>query len=120
MDEGARNGGPEWQRNPALEPRLEGVVLKIAKRFGLSPREVEIVIRSSMGIGTKQVAADLGCSAKTVHEHWRRILKKAGLSSRWELGAEVLAGALDHSEPCEGEVSGAWPMSESAAHGRNE
>jgi len=102
MDDGVRNGGPRWRRHPTLESRLEGVVLTIARRFGLSPREIEIVVRSSTGIGTKEVAADLGCSAKTVDEHWRRILKKAGLCSRWEIGAEVLAGALHHGEPDEG------------------
>jgi len=98
MDDGERKGGRRWRRHPALESRLEGVVLTIAKRFSLSPREIEVVLRSSTGIGTKEIAADLGCSAKTVDEHWRRILKKAGLRSRWELGAEVLAGALRNGE----------------------
>jgi DNA-binding CsgD family transcriptional regulator len=103
MEDGVRNGGPRWRRHPALESRLKGVVLAIAKQFGLSPREIEIVMRSSTGVGTKEVAADLGCSAKTVDEHWRRILKKAGFASRWEIGAEVLARALHYSEPYGGE-----------------
>jgi hypothetical protein len=46
---------------------------------------------------TKQVAATLGCSPKTVEEYWRRMLCKAARYSRQAVITLVLAEALGRS-----------------------
>ncbi len=47
-----------------------------AEENKLSPREIEILKLIAEGLGTKQIAASLGVSTKTVETHRRRLMSK--------------------------------------------
>lgn len=68
-----------------------------AQRSDLSPREVEVLRRLSRGLANKQIAAELGISARTVRNHVSSIYGKLHLASRAE--AAVLALTLGVIEP---------------------
>lgn len=55
----------------------------------LTPRELQILELLRRGLLTKEIAADLGCSARTVDVHRATIKKKLGLRT----GAELIAFA---------------------------
>ena len=62
---------------PAAGPR--------SNRFGLTPRQLEIVAAVAMGLTNKQIAARLVVSEDTVKHHLTHIFDKLGLSTRVEL-----------------------------------
>jgi len=59
---------------------------------GLSARECEVLGLLARGLATKQVARQLGISAKTCDHHIQRLYSKAGVSTR--AGATLFA--LEH------------------------
>jgi DNA-binding CsgD family transcriptional regulator len=65
----------------------------VEERYGLSPREREILRRVSRGDATKAIAASLGLSAHTVQEYVGRACRKAGVRTRRELVARLLEPA---------------------------
>ncbi|MGA9279191.1 helix-turn-helix transcriptional regulator [Ilumatobacter sp.] len=64
--------------------------------YGLSEREVEIVLQLCRGIGTKEIAVELMISVHTVRDHLKSIFEKAGVNSRGELVARMFSGHLLH------------------------
>jgi DNA-binding CsgD family transcriptional regulator len=65
-------------------------VATVAQRYGLSPREGEILRRVARGDATKAIASALGLSAHTVQEYVGRACRKAGVRTRRELVARLL------------------------------
>jgi two-component system, NarL family, nitrate/nitrite response regulator NarL len=66
---------------------------------GLSPRESEVLQRIAEGRASKQIAADLGLSIKTVEKHRQRLMKKLDLHDiasvvRYALTAGVIQGGV--------------------------
>jgi DNA-binding CsgD family transcriptional regulator len=64
----------------------------LAERYGLSPREHEMVRRIARGDANKAIAAALGLSAHTVQEYVGRACRKVGVRTRRELVARLLGG----------------------------
>lgn len=58
---------------------------KGAGRFGLTPRQVQIVRAVATGASNGDIAAELGISEDTVKQHVASIFDKCGVSSRVEL-----------------------------------
>lgn len=50
----------------------------------LSPRELDVVRAAARGLGNKQIAVELGLSARTVQTHLTNIFTKLGVTSRTE------------------------------------
>ena len=59
---------------------------------GLTERELEVLLVLVRGGSNRQIAADLGISAKTVGHHVQHVYKKAGVRSR----AAATAWAFEH------------------------
>lgn len=62
--------------------------------YGFTAREHEVVVRLAQGLAIKEIAHDLVISAHTVQDHVKAIYRKAGVGSRGELVADVLAPLL--------------------------
>jgi two-component system CheB/CheR fusion protein len=60
---------------------------------GLTPRQREIMEQVLAGHPSKNIAADLGISQRTVENHRAAIMKKTGSKSLPELARLALAGA---------------------------
>ena len=70
----------------ALSPQLAISMLKAAQEAAehddlLSARQVEILQKIANGLGTKQVARELGITQKTVHNHLNAIYRKLDTQS---------------------------------------
>lgn len=76
---------------PARTADLTPILLE---SYGLTEREVEIVILLARGLATKDIAAELSLSAHTVRDHIKAIFDKAGVNSRGELVARLFAEHL--------------------------
>ncbi|MBV9326179.1 MAG: response regulator transcription factor [Chloroflexi bacterium] len=50
----------------------------------LTPRERDVLFAAARGLGNKQIAAELGMSARTVQTHLTSVFAKLGVSSRTE------------------------------------
>jgi len=50
----------------------------------LTPREMDVLRAAARGLGNKQIASELGMSARTVQTHLTRVFSKLGVSSRTE------------------------------------
>ena len=48
----------------------------------LTPRELDVLRAAARGLGNKQIAAELGMSARTVQTHLTRVFAKLGVDSR--------------------------------------
>jgi len=57
--------------------------------YGLSNRETEIVLALCRGLGTKEIASELGISSHTVRDHLKVVFGKAHVNSRGELVARL-------------------------------
>ena len=78
--------------------RFEHLLERIIVRhhgIRLSRREIEIIGAAARGLRTKETAAELGCSPKTIDERWRRLYLKFNCDSRMEILASVLGVLLD-------------------------
>lgn len=76
---------------PARPADLAPILLE---SYGLTQREVEIVVLIARGLPTKDIAAEISLSAHTVRDHIKAIFHKAGVSSRGELIARVFSEHL--------------------------
>jgi DNA-binding CsgD family transcriptional regulator len=65
----------------------------LARLYGLSPREREVVVRIARGDSGKQIAAALGLSAHTVQAHIDNACTKIGARGRRELVARLFVDA---------------------------
>jgi DNA-binding CsgD family transcriptional regulator len=65
----------------------------LARLYGLSPREREVVVRIARGDSGKQIAAALGLSAHTVQAHIDNACAKIGVLGRRELVARLFVDA---------------------------
>lgn len=67
---------------------------------GLTPREIEVLVRIARGASNRQVAQDLGITPKTAGTHIERIYAKTGASSRSTATLFAMQhGLLDTLEP---------------------
>lgn len=64
---------------------LEARCAELAERFGLSPREAEILVYLARGFSPTYIAKDLVLSVSTVRTHVRNIYRKLGIGKREEL-----------------------------------
>jgi DNA-binding CsgD family transcriptional regulator len=55
------------------------------RRYGLSQRELEVIVQLSRGLSNKEIADKLGVSYTTARTHIYNIFKKTGAASRVEL-----------------------------------
>jgi DNA-binding NarL/FixJ family response regulator len=53
-------------------------------RSQLTARELEVLGAAARGLGNKQIASELGMSARTVQTHLTSVFAKLGVSSRTE------------------------------------
>jgi DNA-binding NarL/FixJ family response regulator len=60
------------------------------ERYGLTPREHEIVLAIVAALSNREIADRLGISEKTVKHHLTNIFEKTGVSSRFELALLAL------------------------------
>jgi DNA-binding CsgD family transcriptional regulator len=70
----------------------EPVVINIAERFGLTPREHEILLLLARRYADKEIAEELSISPRTVARHVTGIFTKLNVHSRRE--AAALVGSL--------------------------
>lgn len=69
-----------------LVPYLESQILEADRRkFGLTPREIEIVSVVAAGLSNKEIAQTLKIADDTVRHHMTNIFDKLGVSTRLEL-----------------------------------
>jgi HD-GYP domain-containing protein (c-di-GMP phosphodiesterase class II) len=73
---------------------------RIEHPAGLTDREVEVVALLARGLQTKQVARELGISAKTADRHIQNAYRKMGVSSR----AAATVFAMEHGFVAWGEL----------------
>ncbi len=78
-----------------VEPaRPDDLVHILLESYGLTGRETEIALLLCRGLSSKEIAAELIISAHTVRDHVKAIFEKAGVTSRGELVAELLANRV--------------------------
>lgn len=66
-----------------------GLAIALSKRYGLTPREVDVLVQLGRGLTNRAIGIALGCGERTVETHVRRILEKTDRASRSELVALV-------------------------------
>jgi DNA-binding CsgD family transcriptional regulator len=91
-----RLGARPWADVTAVE--LEATGVTVARRGGderaaLTPRELQIALLLAEGRTTRETAAALFLSPKTVEYHLRHVYTKLGIASRAELAASLADGA---------------------------
>lgn len=59
--------------------------------YGLTAREIDIVMALCRGLATKQIASELGISTHTVRDHLKAIYTKSGVNARGELVARLFS-----------------------------
>ena len=82
------------RKQPFLSPGVTRHVIDMAAqpgpeasvRTGLTRRQTEVMECIARGLGTRDIAASLGVSVKTVEAHRSQIIQRLGLSSSAELG----------------------------------
>lgn len=72
--------------------RAEGRFSVLARLYGLTPRECDVVERVAHGLSTKAIARELDLSPYTVQEHIGRASEKVGVRGRRELVARLVVG----------------------------
>lgn len=86
------------------ESELQGRCAVLAQRFGLTPKETEILQLSLAGRRPTQIAEDLVVSVNTVRSHIRNIYAKANVHSATEL--EQLSRSVDERDVVPNSASG--------------
>ena len=83
----AARGAPDHalaiERAGAPQPGADPAIL--ARRFGLTPRQTQVLALLLRGYANRSIAADLQCAVNTVEHHVSAVLAKAGVDSRAEL-----------------------------------
>jgi DNA-binding CsgD family transcriptional regulator len=78
-----------------IEPARPGEIMPILlETYGLTERQVEIVLLLARGLSSKDIATETGLSAHTVRDHTKAIFEKAGVNSRGELLAQLFASHI--------------------------
>lgn len=67
-------------------------VVTAARRWGLTPRQAQVLEQLANGMSNAQIATLLGCAEATVEIHVSRVLDRAGVDSRAGLLATLLWG----------------------------
>lgn len=80
----ALEGAPP-EGSALLDRRIEDA----ARRWGLTPREREVLDLVVEGQTNKEIAGELGCQEGTVEVHVSRMLKKSGAANRAQLVTRV-------------------------------
>jgi DNA-binding NarL/FixJ family response regulator len=92
-----------------LSPQLAISMLEAARVAAereelLSERQVEILQKIANGLGTKQVARELGITQKTVHNHLNAIYRKLDTQSLTQaVLSAVRLGIIDLEQPASGD-----------------
>jgi DNA-binding CsgD family transcriptional regulator len=73
-------------------PNPHCAVCRIAHRYQLTPREVQVI--ALLGLKNKAMARALGCSTKTVAKHVEHISRKTGAESKLEIGVWAISKGL--------------------------
>ncbi len=76
---------------PARAADLTPILLEA---YGLTEREIDIVVQLVRGLSTKDIAAELSISPHTVRDHVKAVFTKTGFSTRGELVARVFSDHL--------------------------
>ncbi len=82
------NGRPPTHVMVLVERVVEQRALNLKKaksRFGLSNREIEVVIHVAQGLSNKEISCRLFVSEHTVKDHLKNIMRKLNASSRSEI-----------------------------------
>lgn len=75
-----------------VEPAHPSDIMPILlETYGLTDRQVEIVLLLARGLSSKDIAAEVGLSAHTVRDHLKAIFDKADVNSRGELLARLFS-----------------------------
>ncbi len=61
----------------------------LGARFGLTPRQAEVALLLARGESNADIASTLEISIHTVRRHVEGVLRKTGLSSRWEVADRI-------------------------------
>jgi DNA-binding CsgD family transcriptional regulator len=80
---------PDWVLSRTSIPLPPDAWREIRWFLGLSPREFEIALLITEGLGENEIAALLDRSTHTVHTHMGRMYLKLGVSSRCALVAQL-------------------------------
>ena len=72
----------------SLRQRVDGV----SERFGLTPRQVEVLELLGAGKNNREIATALACAARTVELHVSELLRRTQTDSRLALVARVWSG----------------------------
>lgn len=85
----SRGRGARWLAIAAVDER--GRVANVAKRWGLTPRQTEVIALLAHGHANKTIASILGCDVRTVENHVAAILARAQVKNRAGLVAAIWA-----------------------------
>jgi DNA-binding NarL/FixJ family response regulator len=69
---------------------------RLARDYGLSPREREILVLVASGVHLKQIGDALGCNYSTVRTHVRRLCAKLGCSGTREAIVKFFSSGEPH------------------------
>jgi DNA-binding CsgD family transcriptional regulator len=92
-------GAECWRRRAEQELAASGQHLRrgrVAPTEQLTPQELQVGLMASSGTTTREIAAALFLSPRTVELHLTRIYGKLGLRSRAELGRHFAVEAAPH------------------------
>lgn len=82
--------GELWFDRQTMAESLLEALEKPQRKFGLTPREMEIVHELLTGAANKEIGAKFGISEETVKRHLSNIFDKVGVSTRLELSLFAL------------------------------
>ena len=91
IDDLARRGRIRTENRASPAPGLD--------RFGLTPREHEVLLLLAEGLTNRTIAQRLFISEKTTEKHVARVLSKLGARTRGEAGAIAHRTALEQVTP---------------------
>jgi DNA-binding NarL/FixJ family response regulator len=86
--------GQYWIDRELLAEAVQSRQEARKNRFGLSPRELEIIATVASGASNKELADKLSISELTVKRHLTNIFQKVGVSSRLELALFAIANQI--------------------------
>ena len=85
-----RNGGSTPAQPVAHDPPASGDdALVLGRKFGLSPRELEVALLIAQGFSNQEVADAVRVSTHTARHHTQHVLGKLGVRSRSRAAALI-------------------------------